>query len=108
MCEIADVCTSIVTCTRAAERMSHVFVTLVVLQVTVGHARGGKHKFLGMTLYINVVMKIKVMGPSLLPMHLPPADTCLPSCCPVCAREITVKNKLMLPDFIRVFMFQRM
>jgi hypothetical protein len=37
--------TSIVTRTRAAERMSHVFVTLAVAEVTVGHARGGKHKF---------------------------------------------------------------
>jgi len=45
MFETADVCTSIVTCTRAAERMSHVFVTLAVSQVTVGHAVGSKHKF---------------------------------------------------------------
>jgi len=45
MFETADVCTSMVTCTRAAERMSHVFVTLAVSEVTVGHARGSKHKF---------------------------------------------------------------
>jgi len=28
-----------------AERMPHVFVTLTVSQVTVGHAIGSKHKF---------------------------------------------------------------
>jgi len=72
MFETADVRTSIVTCTRAAERMSRMFVTLAVSQVTVGHAVGGK-QILVMTLYVNVVMKIKFCGVQFAPHESSPS-----------------------------------